>query len=68
VRQDTNFEIEALTDHTRHSRKETPQESGFTLSRYRVSNFRSVSNSGWLSVDSVTALIGVNESGKTNLM
>jgi hypothetical protein len=68
VRQDTNFEIEASTDKTRHPRKETPQESGFTLSRYRVSNFRSVSNSGWLSVDSVTALIGVNESGKTNLM
>jgi hypothetical protein len=68
VRQDTNFEIEALTDHTSLPRKDTPQVSGFTLSRYRVSNFRSVSDSGWLSVDSVTALIGVNESGKTNLM
>ncbi len=68
MRQDTNFEIEAPTDHTNHPQKDTPQESGFTLSRYRVSNFRSVSDSGWLSVDSVTALIGVNESGKTNLM
>jgi hypothetical protein len=68
VRQDTNFEIETLIEDTNNPRKDIPQESGFTLSRYRVSNFRSVSNSGWLSVDSVTALVGVNESGKTNLM
>ena len=38
------------------------------LSRFRVSNFRSVSDSGWLEADDVTALIGVNESGKTNLL
>lgn len=38
------------------------------LARYRVSNFRSVRDSGWLDADSVTALIGVNESGKTNLL
>jgi len=72
MRQDTNFEIEAPTDQSSHPRKDTPkgtpQESGFTLKRYRVSHFRSVSDSGWLSLDSVTALIGVNESGKTNLL
>lgn len=42
--------------------------AGFTLRRYRVTNFRSVTDSGWLDLDRVTALIGVNESGKTNLL
>lgn len=41
---------------------------GFVLRRYRVSNYRSVTDSGWLDADRVTALIGVNESGKTNLL
>lgn len=38
------------------------------LLRYRVTNFRSVADSGWLGPDDVTALIGVNESGKSNLL
>jgi energy-coupling factor transporter ATP-binding protein EcfA2 len=38
------------------------------LRRFRVRNFRSVSDSGWIEIDGVTALIGVNESGKTNLL
>lgn len=38
------------------------------LLRFRVTNFRSVDDSGWIDVDDVTALIGVNESGKTNLL
>ena len=38
------------------------------LLRYRVTNFRSVSDSGWVETDDVTALIGVNESGKSNLL
>lgn len=38
------------------------------LIEYRVQNFRSVDDSGWIDVDDVTALIGVNESGKTNLL
>lgn len=38
------------------------------LLRYRVTNFRSVSDSGWVDTDDVTALIGVNESGKSNLL
>lgn len=38
------------------------------LTKFRVTNFRSVSDSGWVDVDDVTALIGVNESGKTNLL
>jgi energy-coupling factor transporter ATP-binding protein EcfA2 len=39
-----------------------------TLTRFRVTNFRSVDDSGWIEVDDVTALIGTNESGKTNLL
>ena len=38
------------------------------LTQFRVTDFRSVDNSGWVEVDPVTALIGVNESGKTNLL
>jgi len=38
------------------------------LLRFRVSKFRSVDDSGWIEVDDVTALIGTNESGKTNLL
>ena len=38
------------------------------LNRFRVTNFRSVDDSGWIEVDPVTALIGINESGKTNLL
>ena len=51
-------------DHADTSAKE---RRGLTLMRDRVTNFRSVTDSGWLDVDRVTALIGVNESGKTNL-
>ncbi len=38
------------------------------LKQFRVTNFRSVEDSGWIEADRVTALIGVNESGKTNLL
>lgn len=38
------------------------------LIKYRVTNFRSVDDSGWIETDDVTALIGTNESGKTNLL
>ena len=38
------------------------------LTRFKVTNFRSADDSGWIEVDNVTALIGVNESGKTNLL
>lgn len=38
------------------------------LLRYFVKNFRSVKESGWIETDDVTALIGQNESGKTNLL
>jgi energy-coupling factor transporter ATP-binding protein EcfA2 len=38
------------------------------LEAFRVQNFRSVEDSGWITTEDVTALIGTNESGKTNLL
>lgn len=38
------------------------------LRKFRVTSFRSVEDSGWISVDDITALVGTNESGKTNLL
>ena len=38
------------------------------LSKYKVEKFRSIENSGWISIEDVVALIGENESGKTNLL
>lgn len=38
------------------------------LLQFRVLDFRSVKDSGWIKAEEVTALIGVNESGKTNLL
>lgn len=38
------------------------------LVSFRVTNFRSVKDSGWIEADNVTALIGINESGKSNLL
>lgn len=38
------------------------------LKKYRVKNFRSVEDSGWIDCDDVTTLVGVNESGKSNLL
>lgn len=38
------------------------------LRRFSVTGFRSVVDSGWIEVGKITALIGTNESGKTNLL
>lgn len=38
------------------------------LRKFRVTNFRSVDDSGWVEVENVTSLIGTNESGKTNIL
>lgn len=38
------------------------------LKRFRVTNFRSVDDSGWIDGDSVVSMIGVNEAGKSNLL
>lgn len=36
--------------------------------RFRVQNFRNIDDSGWIPLDSVTAFVGRNESGKTALL
>lgn len=36
--------------------------------KFRVQNFRSVEDSGWIDIGNVSAFIGTNESGKTNLL
>jgi hypothetical protein len=36
--------------------------------RYRVQNFRNIDDSGWISLERVTAFVGRNESGKTALL
>ena len=38
------------------------------LKRFQVTNFRSVADSEWIDTDDVTALIGTNEAGKTNIL
>jgi len=37
------------------------------LKSLRVRNYRCIDDSGWVSVDDFTCLIGKNESGKTGL-
>jgi hypothetical protein len=41
---------------------------GMQLKSFRVKQFRSVDDSGLIETDGVTALIGINESGKSNLL
>jgi predicted ATP-dependent endonuclease of OLD family len=43
-------------------------EKTMKLKKFRVTNFRSVDDSGWIETDDVTALIGTNEAGKTNIL
>lgn len=38
------------------------------LTRYKVQNFKSVKDSGWITCSDVTTLVGVNEAGKSNLL
>ena len=38
------------------------------LRKFKVTHFRSVINSGWIECDEVTTLIGINESGKSNIL
>lgn len=38
------------------------------LKKFRVQNFRSIEDSGWIDAENVTCLVGTNESGKTNLL
>lgn len=38
------------------------------LKRFKVENFRSVIDSGWIDCENITSLVGVNEAGKSNLL
>lgn len=38
------------------------------LSKFRVTNFRSIKDSGWIECENVTTLVGLNEAGKSNLI
>lgn len=38
------------------------------LIKFRVTNFRSIDDSGWIETSDITTLIGTNESGKTNIL
>ena len=38
------------------------------LKMFRVQNFRSFSDSGWITCQDITAVTGVNEAGKSNLL
>jgi len=38
------------------------------LTNFRIRNFRSINDSGDVEVDKLTALVGRNESGKSNLL
>lgn len=38
------------------------------LLKFKTTDFRSIDNSGWVDVQDVTAFVGINESGKTNLL
>jgi hypothetical protein len=43
-------------------------EGKMRLNGFQVTDFRSVEDSGWIEVQRLAALIGINESGKTNLL
>ena len=38
------------------------------LSKARITNFRSIDDSGWVTIDEITCLVGKNESGKSNFL
>jgi hypothetical protein len=37
------------------------------LSEFRITNYRNITDSGWIKVTDVTAIVGQNEAGKSNL-
>ncbi len=37
------------------------------LTRFRITNYRNIIDSGWIDVNSITAFVGQNEAGKSNL-
>jgi predicted ATPase len=49
----------------------TPQYRGkkkVKLTEFKIENYRSVLNSGWIKIDDIAVIVGKNESGKTSLL
>lgn len=42
--------------------------NGLVPTKFRVTNYRNIDDSGWIPVEKVTAFVGRNESGKTTLL
>ena len=38
------------------------------LTEFRIENYRSIQDSGWVAIDDIAAIVGKNESGKTSLL
>lgn len=38
------------------------------LIKFRVKDYKTIKDTGWLTIDDITCLVGVNESGKTNVI
>jgi len=38
------------------------------LIKFRVKNYKTIDDTGWISIDQIGCLVGVNESGKTNII
>lgn len=38
------------------------------LIKFRVKNYKTIDDTGWISIDQIGCLVGVNESGKTNVI
>ena len=39
-----------------------------TASEFRIQNYRNIDDSGWIKLERVTALVGRNESGNTQII
>src|SRR5690606_37402936 len=48
-------------------RKSNGSAPRLKLARFRVTNYRSIRDSGWVEVEAITAFVGQNEAGKSNL-
>lgn len=38
------------------------------LIKFKVSNYKTIDDSEWITTDSITCLVGENEAGKTNVL
>ncbi len=38
------------------------------LIKFRITNYKTIEDTGWLNIDNITSLVGVNEAGKSNII